>query len=173
MTGSDITDDDDDEQVTLPSDTLQTNAYMIMDTNSAPFTSPTSTEESSQDTNVPQERLSTRKRVARCMNIDLHRLWSQFDKAYMQPLFGGRHAPRMNDLSGEEHDLEHVDVNHHISPEVQNAMIEADKVQEKAELADVMEQLEEQEMELRQRDVTGDTHVAHPTDIGNPFFSTA
>jgi len=51
------------------------------------------------EVNHAEEQAQMRSSCLRRMN--LHRFWTRFDAAYMQPWFGGRHAPKIEDHSAE------------------------------------------------------------------------
>jgi sodium/hydrogen exchanger 8 len=66
-------------------------------------------------------RIAQGRRI--CKNLDIHRTWVRFDVNWMQPLFGGRHAPRIEDESAahDDHGSGQAENNPYLSAEVQAA----------------------------------------------------
>lgn len=66
-----------------------------------------------------------------CKNFDLHKTWVWFDSQYIQPYFGGRHAPKLEDHSAGHDD--HGDNSQMVNPYLM------ERVQEKESAIDAYE----------------------------------
>lgn len=66
-----------------------------------------------------------------CKNFDLHKTWVWFDSQYVQPYFGGRHAPKLEDFSASHDD--HGDNSQMVNPYLM------ERVQEKESAIDAYE----------------------------------
>lgn len=66
-------------------------------------------------------RLANTRRI--CKNLDIHKTWVTFDVKFMQPWFGGRHAPRVIDEGAhDDHgDSNAADNNPYLPAEIQTA----------------------------------------------------
>lgn len=78
-------------------------------------------------------------RETNCLKrLNFHRIWTRFDAAYMQPWFGGRHAPRMVDYSAGHGDDggDNTTMNNLYMPQAMHESRQRDEQEENAYLAD-------------------------------------
>jgi len=119
--------------------------------------------------NQMEEETVERGKRKCCKTLNIHRTWTQFDTNYMQPFFGGRHAPRLVDLSAE-HEGQTVDntdlPNQYLHPEIQAAITEVEKQQDAEDEAAVEQELQEA---AAARNAIRGSSIASRGSIGSRF----